>query len=195
MHYCCIVFTEEFPTNEVIDRLLAPYNESDFFDDYEEADKQNKIYPAFLWDYWDLGGRYAGSLKLSTIGNEEEYRWRLYDKDGRNNRLFRSWMLDKIKHYIKSDYLSFTLFFEDDFYTSMGYRDGFLYVDACKVKDLINVDEASHCYACVNYDGEAFVRSWWNGEKYIDNKDFDKQVKNLFKENMDKYVTVIDLHE
>lgn len=31
MHYCSIIITKEFPTNDVLEEILSPYNEDDYY--------------------------------------------------------------------------------------------------------------------------------------------------------------------
>lgn len=71
-HCCCMVFTKEFPTETVLEKILAPLNWDYVFDrEYRE-----KSYSApFTWDYWLLGGRYSGALKLKIEEQSEKYRF------------------------------------------------------------------------------------------------------------------------
>ena len=69
MHYCIAVITDQFPTDETLGQKLAPYDENAFysqFEDGEEIEEEiNKAQrPLFMWDYWQVGGRYGGQLKL-----------------------------------------------------------------------------------------------------------------------------------
>lgn len=50
MHFCLFIITKNCPTEEELNRLLAPYNE-------ETADDENS-----KWDWWQIGGRFSGRL-------------------------------------------------------------------------------------------------------------------------------------
>jgi hypothetical protein len=67
-----MVFTKEFPTETVLEKILAPLNWDYVFDrEYRE-----ESYSApFTWDYWLLGGRYSGALKLKIEEQSEKYRF------------------------------------------------------------------------------------------------------------------------
>lgn len=62
MHYCCMVFTKEFPSQAVLEKVLKPFNSEEVYGQPEE----NIVYPAFTWDWWRVGGRYEGKLKLKV---------------------------------------------------------------------------------------------------------------------------------
>lgn len=66
MHYACLVITKEFPTNEVLEKVLAPFNDDVIFSQPEE----NRKYQPIMWDWWQVGGRFNGKFKL-TIKKEE----------------------------------------------------------------------------------------------------------------------------
>ena len=53
MHYCCMVFTKEFPTQAVLEKVLKPFDSEDVYDQPEET----RVHPAFTWDWWQVGGR------------------------------------------------------------------------------------------------------------------------------------------
>ena len=79
MHYCVHLLTKELPTEEDIEKILAPYNDEVVYgnDDDENAEI---IYPEFTWDWYQIGGRYKADLKLKVDlddkENSELYRWR-----------------------------------------------------------------------------------------------------------------------
>lgn len=98
MHYCCFVFTEEFPTDDVLYNVLEPFNEEKFYGNEEE----NKEYPEFMWDWFKVGGRYSAELKLEVRKNDENYRWEFFENNPRNNRLFRSQLIDMIEKFKKN---------------------------------------------------------------------------------------------
>ena len=185
MHYCLHLFTRELPKEREIRSLLFPF--SDEFV-YRDDDKPIK-YPAFTYDYYVIGGRYAGGLKLLVDKEDEKYNWRFYDKDGRNNRLYISSLLTEMRE--KSNHLWYS---EEDYYNYMGFRDGFLYVDGAKISDIKKITEAN-CYCCLSDNGKAYARITWNGKDFIKDENFDTEYMDLLEEYKDGFLTIFDIHD
>lgn len=91
MHCCILLITKEFPTDEAISNIMRPYDES--LDEYDDNGKRIGDYPVFQWDWYRIGGRYNGSLKLKADKTDEKYNWRYYVSEERNKRLFHSCLL------------------------------------------------------------------------------------------------------
>lgn len=189
MHYCCMVFTKEFPSQAVLEKVLKPFNSEEVYGQPEE----NIVYPAFTWDWWQVGGRYEGKLKLKVEESDEKYRWNYYENNPRNGRLFRSALLDEMKKGAKAA-APYLLFHEEDWFGTMGLRDGFIRVDGALCSDIINLYEES-CYCAVECNGEAFSRASWDGHNWNQNDDFDNQLKKIKDECSDCYVCIVDLHD
>ena len=187
MHYCCMVFTKEFPTQSVLEKVLKPFNSSDVYDQPEET----RVYPAFTWDWWQVGGRYEGAFKLKIEENSEKYKWNYYEREPRNGRLFRSALLDKMKEWAKN--VPFSFFREEEWFGTMGSRDGFIRVDGAFCADIINLQEES-CYCMVDCNGNGFSRESWDGNNWNKNDDFDNQLEKIKAECSDCYVCIVDLH-
>ena len=194
MHYCIIVITDEFPTNEVLEKKLEPYNESDYFE-LEDEGAFNKECPLFMWDWWQVGGRYGGILKLKVDKEDEDYyRWNFYSKEPRAGRLFRSMFIEECQNR-KKDRIHF---YEEDYYWYMGMRDGFLYVDSCRIKDVIDFEDTivNHGFGFIGVNDEAYVRSYWNGEVFIEDDQYEEKVRKAIKDiNPEYYVTYVDIHD
>lgn len=184
MHECTLLITKELPNEDMIEKMLANFYEEDFYDRQEETAEP---YPAFLYDYYQIGGRYAGMIKLNTSQKNSEYIWEYYSKNPRNNRLFISSILEKLNKY------GTCWEWEEDWYKYMGMRDGYLYVDGAKIKDIINLD-AIRGYNLVFPTGEACTRTWWNGNTFIDNPLYDETVKTAFETYQDCFLTILDIH-
>ena len=113
-------------------------------------------------------------------------------KEPRAGRLFRSSTLEHFQ-FLSNKNNSF--YFEEDYLPSMGYRDGFLYVDGCRIKDIQNLEELS-CFHFIDKDGNGFTRSYYDGQgNFIDNPDFDEQFVNALKNSQDCYICVVDIHD
>lgn len=190
MHYCCIVFTKEFPTDAVLAGMLAPFNEEDFYEQPEETRQR----PAMLWDWYSVGGRYHGGLKLEIRDNDPVYKWEFYAREPRTGRLFRSKLLEKMKelssrapHFYDS---------EEDYYRAMGSRDGFLYVDGAPILD-VKDPESIGSYWAISSSGEAISRESWNGDKFIDDPDYDEKFKKLINDAKERgeYICIVDTHD
>ena len=189
MHYACLVITKEFPTDEVLEKVLSPYNDDVFYSQPEESQK----YPPILWDWWQVGGRYNGRFKLTVKKDDEKHRWEYYAKEPRAGRLFRSSLLEKMKSLADKAREDF-MFTEEDCFWSMGYLDGFIYVDGGAVSEISNLEDVG-CYCCIDADGIAIARSSWNGEHYEEDKHYDEKLKAVIANSKDYYACMIDLHD
>lgn len=190
MHYCLMLLRNEFPTDSVIEKALEPYSEEKWYETPDDSRDESKR-PLFLWDYWQIGGRYNGKLKLKCDIEDDssEYRWRLMAKEPRAGRLFRSYLLETMRQLKKP------IFFEDDYLASMGARDGFVIVDGGKIADMLNfADEYRRCFCAIDPDGNAYARESWDGNKWIDDPAFEDKIKSVCENKTDGYVVFIDIH-
>ena len=83
---------------------------------------------------------------------------------------------------------------EEDYFCSMGFNDGFIYVDGAKISDIINYEDLD-CYTFIGIDREAYSRKWWNGNDFIPNEDFEERLKAEKEKSKDLFVTIIDYHD
>ncbi len=186
MHYCCLIVTKEYPTDDVLNKVLQPFNDDVVYE------KENKEHPSFTWDWWQVGGRYSGMLKLSVLGNEDKYKWSFFAKTPRFKELFRSQLLDDVNKLAKSSNYPF---FEEEFYFfPMGFRDGYIRVDGGCTDDITNLENVE-CYCCVDDNGVGYARESWNGKEFITHEDFDKKLEEIKKNAKGKYVCIVDLHD
>lgn len=186
MHYCLMLLSKEFPTEEKIEELMMKYN-CEMFD--EEDDKYDE-YPQFTWDWYVLGGRYNGRIKLKFDTDNETYRWRYIERTPRNGRLFWSHLLTDMEKFSQN-----SMYCEEDYFNSMGANDGYIYVDGARIGDIINFDTID-CYTFMTDDGKAYSKECWNGDDFICNDDFEEQLK-LAKDKAqeeNQFVTIIDYH-
>ena len=186
MHYCLLMLTKSCPSDEMIDEILKPYNS----DDCWKAREENPDFemPKFTWDWWQVGGRYNGKLKLKFDANSKDgYRWAFLALEPRTGRLFRSYLLE---HMMSKE----RIFREDDYFCSMGARDGYIYVDGAPIADLIDFDAAS-CFCFLDVDGTAYARKTWDGDELIKDPSFDETVTEICKNRTDCFATVIDIHD
>ena len=197
MHFSCFLFTEKLPSDEDIDRILKPYNDENFYSKYEEDEEGKKDippedYPEFMWDWWQVGGRYSGLLKLKVDRDaEDEYRWGFYTEP-RAGRLFRSSTLEELLSHSERKWL-----YDEHYHMRhMGYNDGWLYVDGARIRDLINRDTLMyHCCCFVDPDGAAYARESWDGDTFVESKHFDEVLRKTIEKYPDHYITVIDIHD
>jgi len=193
MHYCLYLYTKEFPTDALIDEMLAPYNEEKFYNEGEWEDKER---PVFLWDWWQIGGRYGGKLKLAmTEETIEKYKFRYYERERRAGRLFRCQLLETVSRGVL-DTPTEGKVDETDTFQYLGSRDGFLAVDGCWLPDLLNKGIGDECFAVLTDDGTAIAREVWNGDDWVRTDNFDARAKMVM-ERLEgtHYLTVIDLHD
>ena len=192
MHYCIAVVTDRFPTDDILSRKMAPFDEDAYYRRVDEDEMMRDIpHPQFLWDWYSVGGRYCGKIKLKVNSEEEnEYEWGFYAKKPRAGRLFRSMMLEN-RHGPKSAW-----FREEEWYPYIGYRDGYLRVDGAKIRDILEFDETiTNCWGFVGKEGEAYSRDYWNGDKWLTDDQFEEKVKESVKDSEDCYLTFIDIHD
>lgn len=182
MHYCCEIVTKEFPTDLVIAHILSPFEWGSHKDDEPR--------PVFTWDWWQVGGRYSGRLKLKIDEKDEKYRWEYYATVPRAGRLFRSKLLEAINMWSTKAY---TLRREEDFFNELGARDGYIRVDGARIGDLIDFEkDCDDCCCLVDVDGKAYARA-----HYEEDSEFDQTVQNIFANGNrdDCYVVIVDLHD
>lgn len=193
MHYCVLLFTKELPSEEKIAEIMHPYYEGNAEYD-EETEKRLNPYPAFEWDWYQIGGRYKGSLKLSVERDKEYYNFGYYSKEDRNKRLFYSSLLSDMKEFAEMGNVPSWKYSEEDYFNSMGYRDGYLYVDGARVDDIINFEE-QNCYICIDVDRNAIARETWNGKEFIKDECFDEKLAEIKRNSKGMFLTVLDIHD
>nr|DAH89589.1 MAG TPA: hypothetical protein [Caudoviricetes sp.] len=192
MHYCVHLLTKELPSEDKIADIMKPYN-SELIYGSDDEDKQID-YPVFTWDYYRIGGRYKAELKLKVdeegSANSEYYNWGYYDRQDRNGRLFWSSLLSTLKENITPEWM----YHEEDWFMNMGFGDGHILVDGAKQSDVINIDKLG-CYICILPDGSAIARDSWNGKAIVKDEKFDEKYKQAITNNMDGFITVLDIHD
>ena len=62
MHSCCLLITKEFPSDDVIQKILEPFNDDVYYSQPEDG----RVRPAFCWDWYSVGGRFCGTVKLKV---------------------------------------------------------------------------------------------------------------------------------
>lgn len=188
MHGCLMLFTKELPSKNDIENLMGKYNDSAVYGEDGETVKGGM--PQFTWDYYEIGGRYNGSIKLKFEHEDPYYRWDYYEREPRNGRLFWAYIISQFEENKPR------FFHEESCFGNMGAVDGAIYVDGARISDILNYDDLN-CYTFMTEDGEAYARSWYDGNRIADNNDFEeklKAAKQAAKEN-DQFVTIIDYHD
>lgn len=193
MHYCVLLFTKELPSEEKIAEIMQPYYEGNAEYD-EETEQRLNPYPVFEWDWYQIGGIYKGSLKLSVEKDKEYYNFGFYSREDRNKRLFYSNLLSDMKDFVEKSNTPSWMYKEEDYFNSMGYRDGFLYVDGARVDDILNFEE-QNCYICIDVDGNVIARETWNGKEFIEDKNFDEKLEEIKRNSKGTFLTVLDIHD
>ena len=192
MHYCVHLLTKKLPSEDKIAEIMKPYN-SELVYGSDDEDKQID-YPVFTWDYYLIGGRYKAGLKLKVdkeeSANSEYYNWGYYDRQDRNGRLFWSSLLSTLKENITPEWM----YHEEDWFMNMGFGDGHILVDGAKQSDVLNIDKLG-CYICILPDGSAIARDSWNGKDIIKDEKFDEKYNQAIANNMDGFITVLDIHD
>lgn len=178
MHECCLVITNEFPTDEILENVLKPFREGE----------ENTT--PFTWDWYEVGGRYNGGLKLKIDKTDKKYCWTLRDRDApRNGRLFRSFLLTQIEQLCDNS----SLYFEDEYFPSMGSREKFLFVDAGYIPDLLNFENVN-CFCVIDKNGNAYSRERRTGKGVEENDKFCDQLKSVKNNSKECFACIVDLH-
>ena len=191
MHYCVFIFTKEFPTDGVIADVMAPFFDEQF--DCEDYKHRNR--PLIQCDWHTVGGRYNGVLKLECKENDEYYKWNFFVNEPRCGRLFRSEVLEDA---IMTATHRWPAYAETEYLSSFGKRDGFIYVDGCRVCDLKNYDDLilNHGYGFIDsVHGICSARQYFVGDDIVPHSEYDQEIKEAFERNRDNYVTVLDIHD
>lgn len=185
MHYCLALFTKELPSKLEIDRIMRKYDSEEVY-----KDEENIVYPQFTYDWYEIGGRYAGQIKLKVDEDNKEYKWKYIIREPRNGRLFWSYLLNELENFSKKSFM----YKEEDYFSTMGYRDGYILVDGAQISDILNMDEIE-CFTFIEHDGKAYSRSWWNGSDFVENEDFEEKFDLVKEKSKDMFLTIIDYHD
>ena len=121
-------------------------------------------------------------LLTKQLPTEKEIE-KILANNPRNKRLFHSALLSELKENEKDPYSS-----------NMGYCDGYIHIDGARQKDILNLDELE-CFGCVLPDGSAIAREMWTGNGFIEDDEFEEKYKKAVADNMDGFLTVLDIHE
>lgn len=170
MHYKGHLVTKKIPTENEISEILEKYRE-----DLGKAQE-------FAWDWYQIGGRYGGKIKIKFDYKNEDYIY-LFRK--RNHKYFISNILDETEEKEK-------LYEELDYLMYMGMYDNLLYVDGGYYNDMIDF-EIDDCYLVIDDNETLYVREKWNGKDFVKQNDFDEKVKKI--DLKDKFITIIDFHD
>lgn len=189
MHYCALLVTNELPNDNKIAEIMDKYNSENLEYD-EKSDKLIGEYPVFTWDWYQIGGRYAGSLKLKVDMGDDKYRWGFYSREPREGKLFHSYILREMKRFANNSFM----YSEEKYFSSMGFQDDFLYVDGALSDDLLNL-ETLDCYICIDSDGLAIARESWNGTTFVKDINYDEKFHKILNSCTGKYITVLDIHD
>ena len=188
MHYKAHLITREFPTDDIIDKIMQQYSWEEY---HNRKDKnENEPYPVFTWDWYQVGGRYNSFFELDMDKTEGKYEWK-YIKD-RVNVVFRSFLFDKM--YAVCDENKKWLLSEYKFYPCLGSRDNILRCDGGLISDMKDFDITS-CFIIIDADGFAYARRSWNGTEHINREDFDDIAKDILAISKDYYIVTVDIHD
>lgn len=200
MHYCCHLYTKEFPTDGVIENAMAPYYEERYYEERETDESISR--PVILYDYYIVGGRYGGVLKLDWT--KEKYKPHCFLPYKRAGRLFRSAYLERTAYGTLewTDWLKVRDNKLEELYAMQycGAKEGSdgMRVDGALICDLTNFNEiADACYCVIDTDGKAYARETFDRDNWVDTPNFDETVKAIVEKNRenDCYLTVIDIHD
>lgn len=157
MHYCGYIITNKIPTDDEIYNILEPYDENE----HEGLE--------FAWDWFQIGGRYGGRLKIKFNPEENEDKWYGNKNHDRNYKYFISNKLKELKEKLKfHDELANMLY--------MGLNENALYVDGAYYEDIYDFDITNCCFV-IDENEKLYSRELWRNNEFIKDKDFDDKVK------------------
>lgn len=183
MHYCCLVFTKSIPTLGKLNNLMRPFNcECVYFDEEgKELDKPN--YKCFSWDWFEIGGRYNSLIKMKL---DETYKYY-------GDRVGKKYISKVVSDYITYSRKEFKD--EQDLYSALGYRDGYLRVDGCSINQILNKDDVNG-YCLLSEDGDCSSREFYDGKNFIDTEEeYEKKRAEMFDKYKDGFLTIVDIHD
>lgn len=187
MHFCILVITKEFPSDEVLKNQLKPFYEDDYYQELEA--EANVDRPVFQWDYFKLGGRYGGRLKIDISGeNSVKYDLQYYARQKRSGRLFRAAILEAYDF----DDVSFGKPNEINALCYMGLWDDVIFADAAPIQDCKAIPDG---FGIVLPDGAAYARRVWSGDSWDDDPEFDNRRAAALEAHKDCWVSVVDIHD
>ena len=77
MHYKAHLITREFPTNDVIDKIMQPFSWEEYHN--RKNENENEPYPVFTWDWYQVGGRYNSFFDLDMDKQKTAYEIQIRD--------------------------------------------------------------------------------------------------------------------
>lgn len=192
MHFCLLFISKELPTDDYIFEKLSRFSEykNQIYDENEKIDI--KKYP-FTFDALIVGGRYGGMLKYKT--EEEDYMF--YGKP-LNKVKIRSNLFDNLQDYYNEPFALDVISRKIDevaFIDYLGFREGFIYCDGCRISQILNKEEIDGYCLYDAVTDSAYSRESWDGENYIENKSFENVIKEALELHKEDYLTIIDLHD
>ena len=190
MHYKAFLITKEFPTDDIIEEIMQPFNGEDYFERKEKNLITNEPYPVFTWDCYEVGGRYNSFFELDMKKTEDKYEWK-YVKD-RVNTVFRSYLFDRLNYLC--DEKKKWLISEYQFYPCLGCGEDVLRVDGGLIADMKDFD-ITRCYIIIDADGNAYARSRWNGDEWVEDENFDDKTRDILEVSKDHYIVTVDIHD
>lgn len=193
MHYPIYIFTKNFPTDSLLEQIMEPYNEEHFY----KEDSSNRNRSDISWDYYLLGGRYGGFLKIKCKEDDDYYDWMCFTPEPKAGKLFRSAMLEEINRtnsLLKVHYSNVNEIYN---FLYSGYRDGYIYADGCRIKDLYNREELiKKGYGFIAFEKDiSNSRERWINDDLVENEKYEEELSSMMDFYNDGYLTVLDIHD
>jgi hypothetical protein len=94
-------------------------------------------------------------------------------------------LCDEKKKWLISEY---------KFYPCLGSKDNILRVDGGLISDMKDFD-ITQCYIIIDADGNAYARSSWDGNTFVEDKGFDDKTRAILEVSKDYYIVTVDIHD
>ena len=118
----------------------------------------------------------------------------IYDSDDEEDKQIDYPVFTWDYYQIGGRYKPEWMYHEEDWFMNMGFGDGYILVDGAKQSDVLNINKLG-CYVCILPDGSAIAKDSWNGKDIIKDEKFDEKYKQAITDNMDGFITVLDIHD
>ena len=193
MHYKILFLTKKKPSMSEIKKAMEPYR-------WDDEDEDENCKKAFTHDYFDIGGRYAGSIigiipeSIKRIIGEDVYispddLFGIFTCNIRDALLERAkvhydW---RIENVVEIELLRYLL---------PNPQPMKIICDGSPL-EYVSDDSEMACWGIVKSDGSAVTKEHWDGKDWIDTEEqFEDEYKTIMAEarKNNEYLTILDIH-
>ena len=194
MHYKILFLTKKKPSMQEIKKTMEPYR-------WDDEDGDANFKKTFTHDYFDIGGRYTGSIigtvpeSIKKVIGEDVYispddlfgifTCNIRDVLLERGKVHYDW---RIEHVAENELLRYLL---------PNPRPTKIICDGAPL-EYVSDDSEMACWGIVKSDGSAVTKEHWDGEDWVDTrKQFEDEYKTIMAEarKNNEYLTILDIHD